>query len=340
MNRRSFLKSAATATGALFGAPMFVPSAVLGRGGQVPPSERVQIGVIGIGVRGKYLIGSLPPEGRVVALCDWYTPRMVEALRPDPAAEWGAMFGNFVERDAPSCKTFGDYRRMLGEVQLDAVMITTPDHHHVLAAMRACQAGCDVYVEKPLSLTIAEGRRLVETVRRYGRVCQVGSQNRSMATNQYGCRLVRNGGLGQVSLVEVGNYPGPLVYESLPPEEPPRDADWDLFCGPAPRRPYHWKLWLKDERLWQGVAWRGWDMWRSYSGHLMTNWGAHTVDMVQCASARTTRARWKSGRCWMGTTASDVLVPWPSATPVAWNFVLSFLQEPSGSFTVSGGRPT
>jgi predicted dehydrogenase len=172
---------------------------------------------------------------------------------------------------------------MFDDADLDAVMVATPDHHHVLAGILACQAGIDLYVEKALSVTIAEGRKLVEAVKRYGRVCQVGSQNRSMETNQYGCQLIRTGGIGKVSLVEVQNYRGPLQYDGLPAEPAPEGADWDLFCGPTPARPYNWRLWLKDERMWEKRKWRGWDMWRSYSGHLMTNWGAHSIDMVQCA---------------------------------------------------------
>jgi predicted dehydrogenase len=147
--------------------------------------------------------------------------------------------------------------------------------------MLACQAGLDVYVEKALSLAIAEGRALVNAVKRYDRVCQVGSQNRSIPINAYGGRLIREGGIGKVSLVEVANYPGPLRYDKLPTEPIPDGLDWDLFCGPTPLRPHNRKLWVKDEFRIDGALWRGWDMWRSYSGHLMTNWGAHTIDLVQ-----------------------------------------------------------
>jgi predicted dehydrogenase len=124
---------------------------------------------------------------------------------------------------------FQDYRRMIDEAKLDAVIIATPDHHHVLAAMRACQAGLDVYVEKPLSLTIAEGRRLVQMVRRYGRVCQVGSQQRSMELNRFACQFVRDGGLGKVTHVQVGNFTGPMRYAGLGEEPIPDGLDWDLF---------------------------------------------------------------------------------------------------------------
>jgi predicted dehydrogenase len=172
---------------------------------------------------------------------------------------------------------------MIDKEALDAVTIATPDHHHVLAAMLACQAGLDVYVEKALSLTIAEGRALVDTVKRYGRVCQVGSQNRSMEINRYGCGLIRKGGIGKISLVEMPNYPGPMRYSNLSEEPIPDGLGWDLFCGPRPVRPHNRKLWVKDEFRVDGRLWRGWDLWRDYSGHLMTNWGAHSVDMVQFA---------------------------------------------------------
>ena len=172
---------------------------------------------------------------------------------------------------------------MFDRAKLDAVVIASPDHHHVLAAMLACQAGLDVYVEKPLSRTIAEGRALAGAVRRTGRVCQVGSQQRSMEMNRFACRFVREGGLGKVTLVQAVNHPGPLPDEMLPAEPVPETVAWDLFCGPTPLRPYNWKLWMKDVRRLDGRLWRGWDMWRDYSGHLMTNWGAHSVDQIQWA---------------------------------------------------------
>ena len=171
---------------------------------------------------------------------------------------------------------------------VDAVIIATPDHHHVLAAILACQAGLHVYVEKPLSIAIAEGRALVDAVKRHGSVCQVGSQQRTMEMNRFACQFIRDGRLGKISHVQVQNYPGPMRYEGLPeksmPEQPvPEGHAWNLFCGPTPLRPYNRKLWVKDVFEVDGRLWRGWDLWRSYSGHLMTNWGAHGVDQVQWA---------------------------------------------------------
>lgn len=280
LSRRRFLRAAGSAA---LGIPAFVPRCVMGGSAGPAANDQIRIGVIGVGIRGKYLIGSMPTEGRIAAISDWYVPRMAELRRPTPSTPWIDMLSRFVDRDAERCAAYADYRHMFDRTDLDAVMVATPDHHHVLAAMLACQAGLDVYVEKAMSLTIAEGRQLVKAVRRYDRVCQVGSQNRSMETNRYGCQLIRTGGIGQVSLVEIANYPGPMTFTGLPAESPPDDCRWDLFCGPTPTRDYHWQLWQKDERQWQGRKWRGWDMWRAYSGHLMTNWGAHSVDMVQAA---------------------------------------------------------
>jgi len=318
--------------------PELVPSRVLAAGGRPGANDRVHVGVIGVGIRGKYLIASMPIEGRVVAICDWHPARTTEALRPDPASRWGTMLQSFVEHDARACATYQDYRQMFDRTNLDAVVIATPDHHHVMAATLACQAGLDVYVEKPLSLTIAEGRHLVDAVNRCGRVCQVGSQNRSMETNRYGCRLIREGGIGDVSLVEVNNYAGPLRYERLPAEPIPDGSDWDLYCGPTPARPCNWRLWLKDQRKWQGRNWRGWDMWRSYSGHLMTNWGAHSIDMVQSA---------------LGTDTTGPAEVWPlleshqgdrRTCPVVAKYSngteLRFVQRLAGEWTFHGEQGT
>jgi predicted dehydrogenase len=248
--------------------PVVVPSHVFGDERTPAANERIHIGVIGAGIRGKHLIADMPVNGRVVAVCDCYESRIDEARKLIPGATIAA---------------YTDYREMVEEAKLDAVIITAPDHHHVHASMLACQAGLDVYCEKPVSLTIGEGKQLVKSVRHYGRVLQVGSQQRSMEMDRFACQFVREGGIGKVSKVEVKNFPGPLS-DGFPEGEPiPDGLYWDLFCGPRPLRPHHWRLWLKDVRPWQGANWRGWDMWRDYSGHLMTNHGAHAIDMVQWA---------------------------------------------------------
>jgi predicted dehydrogenase len=143
-----------------------------------------------------------------------------------------------------------------------------------------------VYLEKPLSVSIREGRYLADLVRQTGRVLQVGSQQRTMEVNRVACEFLRTGGLGRIHRVELPNYPGPLPLPNLPEEPLPAGLDWNLFCGPTPLRPHNSRLWVKDVFQWDGVLWRGWDLFRDYSGHLMTNWGAHSVDMVQLALGR------------------------------------------------------
>jgi predicted dehydrogenase len=239
--RRAFLRqSLATAGLAL---PCFIASDVLGMQGTPGANGRVRIGVAGIGARGKDLIANVPPQGRVAAVCDCYTARTAGVLKPDAAGPLAERLQHFWETDAARCTAYQDFRRMIDREKLDAVIVCVPDHNHVLLEILALQAGLDLYAEKPLTLTIAEGRALANAVRRYGRICQVGSQQRSMEMNRFACQFVRDGGIGRVSLVQTSNFPGPMRYADLPEEPKPQGMDWDLFCGPTPLRPYNVKLW-------------------------------------------------------------------------------------------------
>ena len=187
--------------------------------------------MIGIGVRGKYLIGNLPETVRVTAICDCATSRMASAL--EPKGEFASILQRFRETDAAHCATYQDYRRMLDREKLDAVIIATPDHHHTLAGMLSLQAGLDVYLEKPLTVSIHEGRLLANMVKKTGRVLQVGSQQRTMEMNRFACEFIRDGGLGKITKVELPNYPGPLGDPRLPAETIPNGLDWNQFLGPA-----------------------------------------------------------------------------------------------------------
>jgi predicted dehydrogenase len=272
LSRRKFLEAAGVAVGAC----ALVQADPARSAGNI-----IRVGVIGTGVRGKYLIGNLPPSARVTAICDSAISRMAGTLKPQ--GEFAPVLQAFRDRDAAHCATHQDYRRMLDREQLDAVIIATPDHHHTLAAMLALQAGLDIYLEKPLTVSIREGRLLADMVQKTGRVLQVGSQQRTMEMNRFACEFIRNGGLGQVTRVELPNYPGPLAMPTWHEEPAFGGVDFDLFCGPAPLRPHHRQLWMKEDFQVGDLLWRGWDLYRDYSGHLMTNWGAHSVDMVQSA---------------------------------------------------------
>lgn len=277
--RRGAIKNSA-AWGA---AAWSIPSQVWGAAGDTGANDRIDVAVIGIGMRGKYLIANLPQSVRVTALCDCSQDQIETARKPK--GRFKQLLAPFAQGDGATAKVYRDYRVMLDRQHFDAVIIAAPDHHHASAAILAMQAGCDVYVEKPLAVTIAEGRAIVEAARKYERVVQVGSQQRTMAVNRRACEFIRDGGMGRISRVEEKNYPGPMPYDRrmFPPEPLPEHLNWNLFCGPTPRRKYNRHLWVKDAFDVGYLQWRGWDLFREYSGHLMTNWGAHSVDMIQYA---------------------------------------------------------
>ena len=253
-SRRSFLTTSAMAG---VTAPLVVPARVLGRNGTAP-SEEVRIGVIGSGNRARQLMGQLPAPGKLVAISDCYHQKMLDAEK-----KLGQQF-----------EKYADYREMFDKEQLDAVIIGTPDHSRSLVCIRACQAELDVYAEKPLTAYIEEGRHIVNAARRYQRVFQVGTQQRTMEVNRFCCDFVRNGGLGDIRVVQASNYTGPNKYpgaSELPGEEIPQGDDWDTWCGPTPLRPFNNKLQFR------------WMQWWDYSGGEMTNWGAHGVDQIQSA---------------------------------------------------------
>ena len=257
-------------------------------------NNRLRLAVIGCGARGKYLIGNLPDDVRVTSICDCAKMRMADTIAPK--GDFVPVLERFKLKDAPSVSTYQDYRKLLDDETIDGVVIASPDHHHVPTATLACQAGRDVYVEKPLSLRLNEGRSLIDVAKKHNRVVQVGSQQRSMEMNIVGCEFIRNGGLGKISKVEIPAYPGPMRLDQLERPTfapiptgvtPPFDSiDWSLFLGATEPVPYDPRLWMKEDFKIGGLLWRGWDLFRNFSGHLMTNWGAHSVDMVQLALGR------------------------------------------------------
>ncbi|REJ91315.1 MAG: gfo/Idh/MocA family oxidoreductase [Planctomycetota bacterium] len=253
MNRRKFLKSAA----ATVAAPYVIPSSVFGA------NERVAVGCIGVRNQGKGNLQRFQNAGcDIVAICD------VDANVRAEAAQ-------VVDKAGGKPELYEDYRKLLDREDIDAVVVTTPDHWHALLTIHACQAGKDVYCEKPLSLTIAEGRRMVQAARDNNRIVQTGSQQRSSSEFWKACTLVRNGAIGEIEQVLVGipgcNHPGKLG----PNTEPPSELNYDMWLGPAPERPYNEKRVHYNFRFW-------WD----YSGGQMTNFGAHHLDIAQWGLGR------------------------------------------------------
>ncbi|MFN0165656.1 MAG: Gfo/Idh/MocA family protein [Bryobacteraceae bacterium] len=247
LSRRQFV------VGATLAAPL--PSHVLGKTGKPGPNDRIRIGIIGVGGRGKLLIDQLPEPGQIVAAADCYLARCEEAAAKRNA-KWDV---------------YQDYRRILDRKDIDAVIVATHDHGRVLPSIHACQAGKDVYAEKPLTLHIGEGKVLVKAARRYKTIFQVGSQQRSMEMNQIACGLVRKGGLGRLKLAHATNYTSSAPIPPLPDDPIPDKLDWDMWLGQAPMRAYNKKLQF------------GWMGWLDYSGGEMTNWGAHGLDQIQWA---------------------------------------------------------
>jgi predicted dehydrogenase len=251
IRRRTFLKSAAA-----LGVPLFVPARILGRErGVASANETISVGVIGTGNRARQLMSQLPSPGRIVAIADCYRQRMIETLKRKNS-EW---------------PIYDDYRRMFDQEDLDAVIVATPDHGRTLPCIRACQAGLDIYAEKPLTVYVKEGRHLVNAARKYDRIVQVGTQQRTMELNRFCCEFVRSGGIGDIKVIQARNYTGPTAYQSLPEESVPEGDNWDMWCGPAQLRPFNTKLQFQ------------WMRWRAYSGGEMTNWGAHGIDQIQSA---------------------------------------------------------
>lgn len=222
------------------------------------PNEQIRIGCIGVGNQGR---GNMAQHLKnVVAVCE------VDQVRLGQAKE------TVEKATEKTCAAYGDYRQLLADKNVDAVVITTPDHWHALMTIDACIAEKDVYCEKPLTLTIAEGQAMVRTARKHGRIVQTGSQQRSVERFRLACELIRNGRLGKIKTIRVGipkvNFSGPAVADSQPPAE----LDYDFWLGPAPLKPYNQKHVHYLFRFF-------WD----YSGGQLTNFGAHHLDIVQWA---------------------------------------------------------
>ncbi len=269
LSRRRFLKRSAAAVGGATVA-CWIPGGVLSAPGRPGANDRVVIGFIGTGGRARQLMDHVPAGGRIAAICDCYRQRCADTLK-EKGTSWNA---------------YQHYRKMFDDEHLDAVVVATPDHARVLPCIHACQAGLDVYAEKPLTLTIREGRVLVDAVQKYERVFQVGSQQRTMEMNRFACELVRTGGIGKINAVLGVNYPGPNVYTGLPEQPIPEGNDWDAWQAQAEARPFNQALQF------------GWMGWRAYSGGQMTNWGAHGCDQIQWA---------------LGMSQSGPVEIWPTA---------------------------
>lgn len=248
MNRRDAIRTSFTVTAL----------SALGARRVMGANERIRLGLIGSGGRGKqdWTTFLKQPDVEPVAVCDLY----------DPFREAG------IAISGGRAKGYLDFRTLLERKDIDAVIVATPDHWHALMTVAACAAGKDVYCEKPLSLTVSEGRKMVAAARRYNRVVQTGSQQRSGAHYAQAVKLIQDGAIGQVHRIEAGMQRN--IFPGLKPTEmadgPLPSFDWDLWLGPAPKRAFD------PFRCIYNFRWF-WD----YSGGQMTNWGAHHLDIAR-----------------------------------------------------------
>ncbi len=259
INRRDFMKRAGIST----------VSAGLAMSGvarnAVAANEKIVVGVIGTGRMGVENLENFAkqPDVQIAAVSDVYAPNLDKGLK---ATEGKA-------------KTYKDFRELLDRKDIDAVIIATPDHWHALHTVLACQTGKDVYVEKPISTTVEEGKRMVEAARKYNRVVQVGTWQRSGTHFQKAVQLVQDGFIGKISFVRTWNYSNeyPEGIGNPKDSDPPADLDWEMWLGPAPKVPFNLN------RFGVGDRWSTFRYFWDYAGGYMTDWGVHLLDIVQWA---------------------------------------------------------
>ncbi len=262
LSRRSFVK----AGGAAVGLPCLIPGNVLGKDGKPGANDRVNVAVIGLGGRARGVAQTClgVPEMRIVAICDIFKPACDAFLAG-------------VGKDQ-NWKSYLDFNEMYDRENLDGVLVETTTHARAWVSILAMQADMDTYIEKPMSLTIAEGREMVKAARKYDSVTQIGTQQRSMPINNWASDLVKNGAIGKVETVLAPNFIGPEYWTNEPAQPMPAGGDdkwWDIWSNQVEVRPYHIQIH------------KGWKRWWAYdSGGLsfgVTGWGTHSYDQVQRA---------------------------------------------------------
>jgi len=269
MKRRVFIqKSAATAS--VFS---IVPSHVMGFN-TTSPNNKIQLGFIGVGKQGRGLMTNFVnyDASAIVAVSD---------VDRDKMSLFTETFNKALAKKNKAPQKLNEitsYRALLERKDIDAVVIASPDHWHAQMAVDAAKAGKDIYCEKPLSSSVAEGRAMVDAARKYQRVFQTGSMQRSWDRFRHAVELIRNGYIGEIKEIKVA-IGAPYKSCDLPTEQAPSNIDWDAWIGPAPYRGYHRDLAcpIGDKR---------WGVWRDYfpfGGGMVTDWGAHMFDIVQWA---------------------------------------------------------
>ena len=261
--RRGFLAGALAA----LSAPQIIPASALGLEKQMPPSERITIGMLGVGNRGTDSLRAMRPlpDHQVVAIADCRRERAVLAQKT--VNEFYAQ--RLGRQEFKGCQIYSDFRELLARKDIDAVWGCVPDHWHGVVYSRAIEAGKDIYGEKPITRWIADGVNVRDAVRRYGCVFQTGTMQRSWRHFRQACELARNGYLGRVHTIRVGG-PSGCSYPAEPPCDPPAGFDYNMWSGPAPYIPFDKKR----------CEWLAMYMISHYCAGFITNWGVHYLDIA------------------------------------------------------------
>ena len=259
-SRRNFLKESAVLIATGVSAPILISRNALADGDRPGANERIGVAGIGVGRRGSEIFAEAArnPKAQAICVADVWAPRAEQVAKKNGCADW-----------------YQDYRRVLERKDVDAITTATPEHWRGLICINACLAGKHVYGEKPITLTINEGKLMEKAARRNNVVFQTGSQQRSQRENYLGCEFIRNGGLGEIKEVIAANYESPWLND-LPAQPIPEGLDWETWCGPTPVVPYNIDLFTPRAKP-------GWLSFRPYSGGEMTGWGTHGFDQIQCA---------------------------------------------------------
>ncbi len=275
--RRSFVKQSAMALTGLMIIPRFVLGGQRSNGYRyIPPSDIISLGFIGCGKQGRGLSNSFlnTREIRIAAISEVYKDKaqlILEKIKTN--YENNKDLGAYSE-----IPVYNDFRELLARKDIDAVVIATPDHWHGVIAVKAAEAGKDIYCEKPMSLTVKEGRAMVNATRKYNRVFQTGNMQRSWKEFRQAVELVRNGYIGKIKNIKVSVGPPPIPY-TLPGQPIPDGLDWKLWLGPNEYKPFNEELAppiTKD-------VFPNWRLYKEFGGGMVTDWGAHMFDIAQWA---------------------------------------------------------
>ena len=266
MSRRHFLGTGLAAAAAF----TIVPRHVLGGNGIIAPSDHISLGFIGTGKQARGLIGNFANKAKIIAGCEVDSRKLdrFKTLTEERYKRLGAA--------NHTIKTYKDFRELLQNKEIDAVVITTPDHWHAIQTIEAAKAGKDVFCEKPFSHSIEQGRLMTQAIEKYKRINQVGSQQRSNKNFREACQLVRNGHIGDVIEVKVSVGPPPIKYD-LAAEPKPDYLDWEMWIGPAVFNPFNAELSPPLER----DVFPNWRNYAEYGGGMTSDWGAHMFDIAQ-----------------------------------------------------------